>query len=246
MTVVNDRTQADGVRLVVGEQMIQLPQLVRVTEPARAIERGPGRPTAIVKRIIDLLIAALLLLLLVPVFALMMLAIHGDSRGPAIYRQTRVGRHGVTFRCWKFRTMILDADRQLEDVLASDPAARREFELTRKLIRDPRVTRVGALMRSTSLDELPQLWNVLRGDMSLVGPRPVVPDELVMYGSAVDIVLRVRPGITGAWQVSGRNDLTYAQRVALDRDYAVHHTSIGDVRILVSTVRVVLSRRGAY
>ena len=206
----------------------------------------PRLPTILTKRMADLVLATALLVLAAPLLAVIALAVRWDSRGPALYSQLRSGQYGVPFRCWKFRTMQVDADQRLEELLASDPAVRHEFEQTRKLVRDPRITRLGGFLRRSSLDELPQLWNVLRGEMSLVGPRPVVPEELAWYGDAVGVVLTARPGITGAWQVSGRNDTSYQQRVSLDLAYARGHTTAGDVRILFSTIRVVASARGAY
>jgi exopolysaccharide production protein ExoY len=170
------------------------------------------------------------------------------SRGPAFFRHERVGRSGRPIGCLKLRTMVVDADARLAELLESDPELAEEFALTFKLKKDPRVTRLGRLLRRTSLDELPQLVNVLRGDMSLVGPRPITEEEMRRYGQYMPIVLSARPGMTGLWQVSGRNDVSYATRVALDVQYAFGQSLGGDISILVRTVRRVLrpSRGGAY
>jgi lipopolysaccharide/colanic/teichoic acid biosynthesis glycosyltransferase len=198
------------------------------------------------KRALDILGASTLLLLCWPVFAGIALAVRADG-GPAFYAHERVGRGGRRFGCLKFRSMVTDSAERLAALLASDPAARAEWEATRKLKQDPRVTWIGRLLRASSLDELPQLINVLRGEMSLVGPRPVIQAELsAHYGAAAEHYLSVRPGITGLWQISGRNDTTYAERVALDVRYAVNPSLLADVVILLRTPAAVLARRGAY
>ena len=198
------------------------------------------------KRAVDVLVAGLLLLALLPVLLLIAAAV-ATTRGPLLYGHRRVGRGGREFGCLKFRTMVPDADAALERVLAADPAARREWAATRKLRRDPRVTAVGRVLRATSLDELPQLFNVLGGSMSLVGPRPVVREELdEHYGPAATYYAVVRPGITGLWQVSGRSDTSYAERVRLDVEYVRTCSAQLDMRILLRTVQVVLRRGGAY
>jgi undecaprenyl-phosphate galactose phosphotransferase len=169
------------------------------------------------------------------------------DKGPVLFAHARVGRDGETFRCLKFRSMVPNAKEALERLLASDPAARAEWERDYKLKDDPRITPFGRLLRRTSLDELPQLINVVRGDMSLVGPRPVVPAELDRYGEARVYYLQVRPGLTGLWQVSGRNDVDYERRVALDAWYVRNWTLWYDVLILLKTLLVVPSRSsGAY
>jgi exopolysaccharide production protein ExoY len=198
------------------------------------------------KRALDILGASTLLLLCWPVFAGIALAVRADG-GPAFYAHERVGRGGRRFGCLKFRSMVTDSAERLAALLASDPAARAEWEATRKLKQDPRVTWIGRLLRASSLDELPQLINVLRGEMSLVGPRPVIQAELsAHYGAAAEHYLSVRPGITGLWQISGRNDTTYAERVALDVRYTVNPSLLADVVILLRTPAAVLARRGAY
>ncbi|MEO0972370.1 MAG: sugar transferase, partial [Pseudomonadota bacterium] len=168
------------------------------------------------------------------------------SGGPILFRQRRIGRRGEMFSCWKFRTMVPDAQQALQRVLDADPAARAEWQRDQKLRDDPRVTRIGNFLRRTSLDELPQLLNVLRGEMSLVGPRPVVKDELVRYGSRARYYLSVKPGLTGLWQISGRNDTSYSRRVALDVFYVKNCSLQFDIWILWRTVGVVLCGFGAY
>jgi lipopolysaccharide/colanic/teichoic acid biosynthesis glycosyltransferase len=198
------------------------------------------------KRAMDIAGAGALLLLTLPVFLLLAALVRRDG-GSAFYAHQRVGRDGTLFGCLKFRSMVMDADRRLAALLDQDPAARAEWEATRKLKNDPRVTAVGRFLRATSLDELPQLINVLKGEMSLVGPRPVQAAELAaFYGAAAQHYLSVRPGITGPWQVSGRNDTSYAQRVALDVAYATQPSLLNDIRILLRTPIAVLARRGAY
>lgn len=202
------------------------------------------RPAA--KRAIDLSLSAAMLLILLPVFLLIMAAIAADG-GPVFFSHQRVGRGGRTFGCLKFRSMRPDAEELLAGLLARDPAARAEWEAARKLRRDPRVTTVGRVLRANSLDELPQLINVLRGDMSLVGPRPVVQDELEQhYAAAAHDYLSVRPGVTGPWQVRGRSDTVYRERVALDSAYARNPSLRKDLALLARTVVAVLRRRGAY
>lgn len=200
---------------------------------------------AALKRLFDLVCASLGLLLLLPLFAGLIWRIRQDG-GPAVFSHQRIGRDGRPFGCLKFRTMVVNAQEVLQHLLATDPAARAEWERDFKLKNDPRITPVGQFLRRTSLDELPQLWNVLRGDMSLVGPRPVIEAELARYGEAVRYYLEAKPGITGLWQVSGRSDLDYPQRVMLDTWYVQNWSLWHDIVILAKTVRVVLWRDGAY
>ncbi|MBR0646739.1 sugar transferase [Plastoroseomonas hellenica] len=198
------------------------------------------------KRAFDMTAALVLCLLLLPVLLFLIIAVR-CSGSPVFYSHQRVGRHGKPFGCLKLRTMRPDGDRMLEALLQSDPVARQEWLATRKLRNDPRITRLGRFLRTTSLDELPQLFNVLRGDMSLVGPRPVVAAELTQYygpdGAAA--YEAVRPGITGLWQVSGRSDTGYAERVALDMTYVRDRSLLLDLKILWRTVGAVLCRDGA-
>ncbi|WP_424812387.1 sugar transferase [Roseococcus sp. YIM B11640] len=211
--------------------------------PPHAQWREGVRPA--LKRGLDMLGAGMLLLALAPFMVAIALVIRLDG-GPALFGHRRVGRHGADFGCLKFRSMVTDSQARLEALLASDPEARAEWEATRKLKDDPRITRIGRFLRATSLDELPQLINVLLGQMSLVGPRPVVQAELDRYyGAAAAHYMSVRPGLTGLWQVSGRSDTSYAQRVALDVAYVSRPSIWSDIKILLRTPMAVLSRRGA-
>ncbi|MBR0650914.1 sugar transferase [Roseomonas terrae] len=201
--------------------------------------------TPVVKRAADVAIAAAALLFAAPFFLVVSLLVRADG-GPAFYAHPRVGRDGRIFGCLKFRSMVVDSQARLEALLASDPAAREEWETTRKLKNDPRITRTGRFLRATSLDELPQLINVLLGEMAIVGPRPVTQSELdSYYGAAAAHYVTVRPGITGLWQVSGRSETSYDQRVALDVAYVSQPSLMADMRILIKTPVAVLSRRGA-
>ncbi|WP_112662534.1 sugar transferase [Microvirga flavescens] len=197
-----------------------------------------------VKRAFDIVSSALLLFLALPLFAVIALFVAMDG-GPVFFAHKRIGRGGKVFGCLKFRTMILDAEGCLNEYLSHHPHAAIEWQREQKLNFDPRVTAIGRFLRSSSLDELPQLINVLLGDMSLVGPRPVTSSELTHYGSSVEFYKSVRPGITGLWQVSGRNDVGYATRVALDERYVREWNLALDASILLRTPMVVLSRQGA-
>jgi lipopolysaccharide/colanic/teichoic acid biosynthesis glycosyltransferase len=206
------------------------------------------RPLAALKRTGDITFACALLSLGSPLFLLIALLVKLTSPGPIFYVQKRIGRRYRRFGCIKFRTMELDADKRLERLLASSPSLRAEFEQDHKLRKDPRITPIGNLLRVTSLDELPQLVNILRGEMSVVGPRPIVEQEIPRYGESMDRVLSVRPGLTGLWQVSGRNNLSYPRRVQLDLTYVRRRNPLLDLRILFSTISVVLfpADKGAY
>lgn len=177
---------------------------------------------------------------------LVAVAVYVQDGGPILFAHRRIGCNGRAFYCLKFRSMAVDAERRLADLLASDPAARAEWALDHKLRRDPRVTRLGAFLRKSSLDELPQLLNVLRGDMSLVGPRPIVEAEVAKYGHRFRDYCAVKPGITGLWQISGRNDTSYRTRVALDSLYARRRNVGLDAYILACTLPAVLTKRGSY
>lgn len=190
-------------------------------------------------------IAAILLLLISPIFLFICLMIWRVDGSPVFFGHYRVGRDGRLFRCLKFRSMRRDSEQVLAKLLAENPEARAEWERDQKLARDPRITPIGQFIRKTSLDELPQLINVLRGEMRLVGPRPVTPPELTRYGSTRWHYVSVRPGITGLWQVSGRNKTTYEERVALDKHYVETASPMTDLKILLRTVYVVLTGHGA-
>lgn len=202
-------------------------------------------PARGLKRLFDLFAAFVLLVLGALPLIYIALRIKRDG-GPAIFAHERVGQSGKIFPCFKFRTMQVDAEDRLRELLAHDPAARAEWEHEFKLRTDPRITPLGEFLRQTSLDELPQLFNVIRGEMSLVGPRPIINAELSKYGDDVDYFLMVRPGMTGLWQVSGRNDVNYETRVYLDTWYVKNWSLWYDIAILFKTIRVVLRRDGAY
>jgi lipopolysaccharide/colanic/teichoic acid biosynthesis glycosyltransferase len=202
----------------------------------------------VLKRGGDIVFSLLVLSLGSPLFLLLAVLVKLSSRGSIFYCQRRIGRGYKGFGCLKFRTMRRDADRVLAAMLDADPKLRAEFERDHKLKRDPRITPLGKFLRRSSLDELPQFINVLRGEMSVVGPRPIVWDELRRYGRSMDEVLSVRPGLTGLWQVSGRNNLTYRTRVRLDLTYVRNRSFWLDLGIVLRTIGVVLlpMDRGAY
>jgi lipopolysaccharide/colanic/teichoic acid biosynthesis glycosyltransferase len=201
-----------------------------------------ARGYAPVKRLIDVVGAACLLTATFPILAIALAAVWADSGRPLVHRRRVVGQGGREFDAFKVRTMVVDADR----ILAGDPELRRRFATTNKLRTDPRITRVGRWCRQLSIDELPQLVNVLRGEMSLVGPRMLTAGELHDWGDTVPLLLSVRPGITGTWQVSGRHRLAKADRVRLDREYVLNLSLRRDASILLRTIPAVLSRQGAY
>jgi len=192
------------------------------------------------KRVADVTIAVTALVLSLPVMMLAALLILATNGGPVLYSHERVGYLGRPFRCLKFRTMAKDGDRILAEHLARDPEAAKQWSETRKLARDPRVTRLGMVLRKTSIDELPQFVNILRGEMSCVGPRPVVADELALYGPAAGDYLRSRPGLTGLWQVTGRSSTDYPTRVSLDSQYVRTWSHRADLAILARTVFAVM------
>jgi Undecaprenyl-phosphate galactose phosphotransferase WbaP len=223
----------------------------RVTEVSRAaaieVSNRLAHPVQqCLKRCTDVAVTSLIAALVLPSLTIIALLIRLESCGPALYGHTRIGRNGRRFKVWKFRSMVTNGDAVLQQYLATNPRAAAEWASTQKLRRDPRITRIGTILRKTSLDELPQLWNILRGDMSLVGPRPVVQAELSRYSEAIDLYTRVRPGLTGLWQVSGRNNTTYEERVQLDSYYVRNWSFWLDIYVLAKTVRVVLLREGAY
>jgi undecaprenyl-phosphate galactose phosphotransferase len=204
-----------------------------------------ARPfSRLLKMVFDQIVAAVLLVLLSPLFLVIASLVRADG-GPAFFGHRRIGLNGDRFRCLKFRTMVSDADNVLRQLLIKDPAARAEWEATQKLRNDPRITAIGRFLRKTSLDELPQLLNVLRGEMSLVGPRPIVDAELPRYGKDIVYYYETRPGMTGLWQVSGRSDASYERRVQLDLWYVKNWTLWHDVTILLKTIPAVLCRDGA-
>lgn len=203
---------------------------------------------AVAKRLFDICFALGVLVFLSPLYLAIALIIKLSSPGPVFYVQRRVGKNFRPFGCIKFRTMVINADQVLEEMLRRSPEIRAEFEKDFKLKKDPRITPIGHFLRLTSLDEFPQFWNVLVGDMSIVGPRPLVPKELYKYGRHIDKVLSIRPGLTGLWQVSGRNDIPYATRVRMDSYYVHHRNWFMDLWIVCKTVGVMLfpKNNGAY
>jgi len=200
------------------------------------------------KRLFDVLFSLSVLILFLPLYLLLALMIAISSPGPIFYVQERVGKNYKTFGCLKFRTMVKNADEMLLDMIATSPDLREEFEDNFKLKQDPRITGIGRFLRLTSLDEFPQFWNVLLGDMSVVGPRPLVPEELPKYGRYMDKILMIRPGITGLWQVSGRNDIPYNLRVQMDVYYVNFRNFWMDLWLIVKTIGVIISPKnnGAY
>lgn len=211
-----------------------------VTESSSSVGRhgrGARSPLGgLIKRSFDFVMSLMLLVLLAPLLAALAMAVKLSSRGPVLFRHRRVGAFGAEFNCLKFRTMPVNADELLAAYLAANPAAAEEWARDRKLRDDPRITLIGKVLRKTSLDELPQLFNVARGEMSLVGPRPVVRDELPRYGARSTSYLAARPGITGLWQTSGRNSTTYERRTELDERYVRSWSFRGDIVLLVRTV----------
>jgi exopolysaccharide production protein ExoY len=197
-------------------------------------------------RIADILLSIVALIVLAPLLALIWALVRSQDGGPAIFVQRRMGRQGRSFLCIKFRTMRLDAEDCLARLLEESPEARREWECDRKLRHDPRVTNIGTMLRKLSFDELPQFYNVLKGDMSLVGPRPIVAAEAGRYGSHYWTYCTVRPGLTGIWQISGRSDVRYRRRVAMDVVFARRYSLRLYMRILAQTTPALLFRRGAY
>lgn len=196
------------------------------------------------KRLFDITAGSLLLLALFPVMVVVAVMVRSDG-GPAIYSHTRVGRNGQRFGCLKFRSMVVNSAEVLQHHLAGNADAMAEWMETRKLNNDPRITSIGRILRKTSLDELPQLVNVLRGEMSIVGPRPITEDEMLLYGDQLGLYLSVSPGMTGSWQVSGRSNTTYSRRVNLDAEYARNAGMHTDVAILTRTPLAVVKSKGA-
>jgi lipopolysaccharide/colanic/teichoic acid biosynthesis glycosyltransferase len=237
--------------------------MVRVRQETKRLSRSAAIPAEVtastwldaqpkggrfLKRAGDVFFALTVLMIGSPLLVLIALVVKFTSKGSIFYSQRRIGRGYKGFGCLKFRTMRKGADQILRDILERDPLLRDEYQRDFKLKNDPRITPIGRFLRRTSLDELPQLLNILKGQMSVVGPRPIVWDELERYGRQMDVVLSVRPGLTGLWQVSGRNNLPYETRVKLDLYYVRHRTFWLDLRIILRTIGVVLlpMDRGAY
>lgn len=199
------------------------------------------------KRIFDILFSATVLILGLPLYVFLLIAIRLSSKGKALYSHERIGRGGKPFRCYKFRTMYPDADERLKDILNTNPKMNKEWIESRKLKKDPRVTPMGSFLRKSSLDELPQFWNVLKGDLSVVGPRPVVHEEVSQhFGMKAGKILSIRPGITGIWQVSGRSDTCYQNRLKLDEKYVDNRSISLDLKLIAKTLPCVITSKGAY
>ncbi|WP_309743566.1 MULTISPECIES: sugar transferase [unclassified Chamaesiphon] len=200
------------------------------------------------KRLFDIVFSLFVLVVFAPLYLVLALIIAGTSSGSVFYIQERVGQNYQRFGCIKFRTMIPNADRLLQEMMAESAELRQEFSENFKLKSDPRITKIGKFLRSTNLDEFPQFVNVLKGEMSIVGPRPLVPEEIERYGTQIDRVLTIRPGITGLWQVSGRNDIPYAQRIRIDVSYVKRRNFWLDLQIVLKTVLMTImpKNNGAY
>ncbi len=239
-------SSADAVRASEASGLQRSKPLVFQSTRCASSPKIPCAPVGkVAKRSLDIT----LVLLALPLVALLMLGlallVKRSGKGPVLYGHRRVGFGGREFKCWKFRTMVVNGDEVLAQHFQENPSDRAVWNTQRKLTNDPRVTPIGAVLRKLSLDELPQLLNVLSGEMSLVGPRPVVQDELENYGSTARFYLAARPGLTGLWQVSGRSDTTYAERVRLDRHYVSRWSFFRDVRIIAMTVPALLTSKGA-
>jgi lipopolysaccharide/colanic/teichoic acid biosynthesis glycosyltransferase len=235
--------------------MSQTTSVIALEAPGKVSTARTGRETGLdvpamisvtFVRLLDLVVASLALILLAPLLLGVALAIAFERSGPILFRQVRIGRDGKPFTCLKFRTMRADADIVLADLLDRCPEARAEWQHDQKLRNDPRVSPFGRFLRRASIDELPQLWNVLIGDMSIVGPRPIVESEAARYGRYIRYYQSTRPGITGVWQVNGRNDTSYRRRIACDIVYSRSVSLATNLRIIFCTVPVVLQARGAY
>jgi len=198
------------------------------------------------KRLLDLMIAIPVLFFLSPFMLLVGLFIRLQDGGPVFFVQDRRGFGGASFACMKFRTMRTDAEDVLGNMLATDPDMAAEWRAAQKLRKDPRITKMGQFLRKTSIDELPQLLNIIRGEMSVVGPRPIVDDEVRRYGDKIESYDSIRPGVTGLWQINGRNDTTYEERIEMDVEYAENVSVMGDIVILFRSIPAILLRRGAY
>ena len=224
-------------------------QSVNVVSDARALRDAASQGGASSfyrrygKRAFDLCLVVLAAPILAPIIGLLLLAVRRDG-GPGLFGHMRIGQDGTMFRCWKIRTMVTDSEDRLKAHLAADPAAAAEWARDHKLTNDPRITPVGQFLRKTSLDELPQLWNVVRGDMSFVGPRPIVLDEMAKYGPYQAAYLAMKPGVTGMWQVSGRNDVTYDERVQMDVDYFDRISLPLDIKLIAQTALAVVNKTG--
>jgi exopolysaccharide production protein ExoY len=201
----------------------------------------------IYKRLFDIVFSSAVLICGLPVFLCISLAILFTSKGNVIFSQERIGQGGKSFKFFKFRTMYGDAEKNLNEILASDPALKSEWEVSQKLKNDPRITKIGSFLRKTSLDELPQFWNVLTGDLSVVGPRPFLREQVEKHmGEKAAKILSVRPGLTGIWQTSGRNQMTFLQRISMEEMYVDQQSFLLDLKLILKTIPCMILRKGAY
>ncbi len=202
----------------------------------------------ILKRFLDFLFAFFLIILLIPLFIIIGILIKFSSKGSIIYIQKRMGKHNTSFSCYKFRTMYPQSKYLLKELLIKNPNYKKQFSDTRKIINDPRITNIGKFLRFSSLDELPQIFNVFKGDMSFIGPRPIIKSEIKKYGQEFEKVFSIKPGISGLWQVSGRNNLSYDKRIELDIHYSENISFLLDIKIFIKTIIVILFPfgRGAF
>lgn len=229
-----------------GTTMSEMSLAARSGRPFAHLDDRANGPDAFLSRALDVGVSLAALAFLLPLLVVIAVLVFVTNPGPIFFAHRRMGRNGIAFPCLKFRTMVVDAEQRLNAILLADPIARLDWERDHKLKNDPRITAIGNFLRKSSLDELPQLLNVFRGDMAIVGPRPIVLAEANRYGRYFQDYCRVRPGITGMWQISGRNDVTYRRRVALDVAYA-RTRSIGlDLKIILLTIPAVLAARGSY
>ena len=205
-----------------------------------------SRINVIGKRAFDIIAGSLLIMLLAPLLLLIAILIRIESPGPTLFAHKRLGKNGVPFNCYKFRSMVMNAQELLPQLLEDNPELQEEWNRDFKLKHDPRVTRIGRILRQTSLDEIPQLINVLKGEMSLVGPRPIIAEEMERFGDAARDYMMVSPGMTGLWQVSGRSDIDYQERVLMESWYVRNWSLWLDISLLFRTVGIVLNRKGAY
>ncbi len=241
LTMKNQQSTSSAVRPFLPPSWWPTPPLLVINGLVCRVQHLP------LKRLFDIIFSAAILLIFSPLFLLIGFAIALSSKGHVIFSQKRMGRGGRPFLCFKFRSMYLDAEQRLEELLEKDVVARREWESTRKLKRDPRITPLGRLLRKTSLDELPQFWNVLKGELSVVGPRPVPKNEIeTFFGKHAAKVLSIRPGLTCTWQVSGRNNVTYADRVMMDERYVRERSFWMDLKLIARTLPAMLFANGAY
>ena len=238
----------NGVRVRSGSKSIATERIIGKNSVKFRSQKFTRKSSDLTKRLFDIVFSLSVLIFCAPVYLILAGLIAFTSSGSIFYIQERVGKNYRHFGCIKFRTMIPDADRVLLEMIAQSDELRQEFSENFKLKADPRITKIGRFLRTTNLDEFPQFINVLKGEMSVVGPRPLVPEELERYGKNIDRVLTIRPGITGLWQVSGRNDLPYDERIQIDVNYVNHRNFWLDLLIVLKTIRltVMTKNNGAY